>query len=155
MKRIVLLARETVSRYSLIPPINLPQLFEVLSSHKILIRFYPFLEPVTSIYVRTSDDIELLSIKQGLPNPELKTTLAISLGHHYLHNTGVYVHGLNEGVPESQAADFASLLLMPQYIFNKANNLQDIVEAFGVPKKLVNRRLQLEERLARLSAGDI
>ena len=150
------MARETIRQYSLIPPISFPQLYGVFSIHKILIRFYPLLREVICIYVHTSDDIELLSIKQGLPHHELKSALAIGLGHHFLHNVGTYVHGLNEGVLESQAKDFASLLLMPQYNFNKDyNSLQDIIEAFGVPKKLVHRRLQLEDRLASLSTGDL
>jgi hypothetical protein len=114
-----------------------------------LLARYNFSGRIAGSYLRFEDGTALLTVRKGLPEPELKHVLARGLAQHCLgENGGIYLRrtALEE---EDAAQEIAALLLLPPGIAF-AGGLQDIhlaAEVFAVPSSLVRLRLRLEERL--------
>lgn len=153
MSSAVQLALALIKKYRLEGPPGVYQLYRIARSEGIILTRFPFKGRVRARYVRTGDGIALLTVKKGLPRPELKHMLAYGLGQHCLNVTsGIYVDGLTgRGEEENAAEDFAALLLLPPGTGSAGVGFQEIHEvadAFHIPAPLVRRRFNLEERLA-------
>lgn len=82
------------------------------------IKFFPFSGRIKAIYHNTEDQIELLTIKKGLPEPQIKHILASVLAHRLLSRPSspcsyAEMLGTSEYYFDVKTENFAALFLVP------------------------------------------
>jgi len=82
------------------------------------VKFFPFSGRIKAVYHSTADQIELLTLKKGLPECQTKYLLACVLAHRLLGRPStpcfyVKVLGISEFCFDLSAEKFAALFLVP------------------------------------------
>lgn len=110
----VLKALKIIKKYGLDTFPGTRALCRIIRKKELLLGYHPFKGRIKGIYTRTPDGITLLTVRNGLPESELKHALACGLGYHLLcPDPGLYLLGFRDAKAESRVGAFAALLLVP------------------------------------------
>lgn len=140
-----------IEKYNVTVLPDFPILHNICTYEGLVIKFYPFSGRIKAIYHTTADQIELIAIKKGLPEPHLKHLLACVLAHRLLSQpstTSSYVKvlGFSEYYFDVKAENFAALFLVPPPALAgicEQVSACEISRLARIPKSLAKRRVDI------------
>lgn len=143
-------ALEFIEKHNITALPDFPKLHDICIKERLFTKFFSF-SRIKAIYHHTADQIELLGLKEGLQEPELKHILACTFGHRLLsrslaQSTYAKVLGFSECYFDVEAEYFASLLLVPPHALSGVRRhitTGEISQLAGIPESLAEKRVDI------------
>ena len=131
-----------------------PYLYEILLQEGLLVKFFSFNGGITGVYCCTFDGIELLTLKNGLGEAELKHMLAYGLAFHCLGSVPIplaHIKVMRDSPKQGfddDVEDFASILLVPPRIRLDYGRItpDEISLLARIPEAMAKRRINIARR---------
>ncbi|NQS76538.1 MAG: hypothetical protein HQP61_08920 [Peptococcaceae bacterium] len=128
-----------------------PHLHEILLQEGLLVKFFSFNGGITGVYCRTFDGIELLTLKNGLGETELKHMLAYGLAFHCLSSApalSAYIKVMRDCPKQGfddDVENFASILLVPPQVRLDYDRItpDEVISLARISEALAKRRINI------------
>ncbi|MBO8128971.1 MAG: ImmA/IrrE family metallo-endopeptidase [Peptococcaceae bacterium] len=146
-------AFEVLEKYDLWDTyVGLRQLRMICDNQDVYYTTFPFRGRIRERYVRTSDDIKVLTVdRRALGDTAMhKHLIAHGLGHHFLHQGNhCHLHTLYLDKQEIEAEQFAAVLLVPPGVLRSEDSWtpKKIALRCRVPTNVAARRFRIMERV--------